>query len=827
MTRANTFLSAARAFLLIGALAHPARSQESAAPAERPMPDELAAAPAFFEQHCVKCHGPAKHKANLRLDLLRWDEADETALEHWQTIVDRLTAGEMPPESEPRPDSARTGELVLAIRAALEHHAASARRPTVLRRLNRAQYRNTLRDLLAIDVRMEDPTSSFPADDVVAGFDNLGEGLTMSDYLLRQYLRAARAAVDLATFEGERPAAETYRMFDPGSTRTGSFEINHIDTTHGQTFLFMNDERSPGDTRGQVLTTSRDGAPHAGWYEFTFEVESKGRGPLPATFPVPQHEEWQTYHPEDLHRLEIYLSAPLGWTPLQIRNRILVDSLDLADDERVRIERRYWLEPGWRVEVAFGNAWAGLVAGYVARLGGPSSEALTSLSPLERFELYATMTYDLVERANAPRIVIHAASEHGPLYDSWPPASQVRVWGDPATPLEERVRLFAERAFRRGPVGLEELEPFVRLAHESPEGLRTAVEAILCSPRFAYLLENEGALDGYALAARLSYFLWNTMPDAELLAAVDELADPAQLRAQCERLLADPRSDEFVEHFTFGWLKLQNALDLGPDPMKFPEYHRNRIGTAMVTETRRFFRTLLDQDLSIANLISSDFTFVNADLARLYGIEGVHTTADFQRVTLAPEQRRGGLLGMASVLTASANGVDTSPVVRGSWVLDNLLGMPPDPPPEGVVFPDPDARGELTIREVYAKHRTEESCNECHKSIDPLGFALEAFDPIGRWRETYESGLHIDPSGTMPDGQPFDDVIGMKRVLLADLQLFARSLTTKLLTYASGRTLGIADRGEVDRIVAAVGAQGYGLRDLVLAVVTSSIFTHR
>jgi hypothetical protein len=199
----------------------------------------------------------------------------------------------------------------------------------------------------------------------------------------------------------------------------------------------------------------------------------------------------------------------------------------------------------------------------------------------------------------------------------------------------------------------------------------------------------------------------------------------------------------------------------------------------------------------------------------------------FQRVALAPEQRRGGLLGMAAVLTASANGVDTSPVVRGSWVLDNLLGMPPDPPPEGVVFPDPDARGDLTIRELYAKHRTEESCNECHKSIDPLGFALEAFDPIGRWRETYESGVRIDSSGTMPGGQAFEDVIGMKRELLGELELFARSLTTKLLTYASGRTLGPADRGEVDRIVAAVAAKGYGLRALVLEVVSSRIFTNR
>ena len=428
--------------------------------------------------------------------------------------------------------------------------------------------------------------------------------------------------------------------------------------------------------------------------------------------------------------------------------------------------------------------------------------------------------------ANAPRIVVHAASEHGPLYDTWPPASHSIAWGDPSQPLEERVRRFAARAFRR-PVGAEEVATFVRLAEESPEGMRTAVEAILCSPRFLYLLENEGALDGHALASRLSYFLWNTMPDDELLALAESgrLAEPATLRAQSERMLADPRSDEFVARFTWAWLGFQNALDMGPDRMKFPAYHRDDIGAAMVVETQRFFRHLLDRNLSITNFIGSDFTFVNAHLARLYGIEGVQTTAGFERVQLAPELRRGGLLGMASVLTASANGVDTSPVVRGIWVLDRLLGTPPDPPPSGVVLPEPDARGALTLRELFAQHRTSESCNECHKAIDPLGFALESFDPIGRWRDTYETGQWIDTAGSTPQGQAFEDVAGMKRVLLEDSTLFARNLTSKLLTYASGRTLRRTDRPEVDRIVATNAAEGCGLRDLVLAVATSSIFT--
>jgi hypothetical protein len=246
-----------------------------------------------------------------------------------------------------------------------------------------------------------------------------------------------------------------------------------------------------------------------------------------------------------------------------------------------------------------------------------------------------------------------------------------------------------------------------------------------------------------------------------------------------------------------------------------------------VAETRAFFRHGLDENRPLAELLDADYAFVNADLARLYGLAGVETTARLQRVPLPAELGRGGLLGQAAILTASANGVDTSPVVRGVWVLERLLGTPPDPPPPDVPIPEPDARGALTIRELFDKHRSIESCNECHRSIDPLGFALESFDAIGRWRETYEAGQEIDPAGRMPDGTAFDDVRGMKRALLADLPLFTRNLAERLAAYAAGRTLGPADLPEVERIVAQASQPGAGLRDLVLAVVESRIFRRR
>jgi len=792
----------------------------------------------LFEASCVRCHGPEKAKARLRLDRLTWDPADEQALETWQAVLDRIQAGEMPPEDEPRPDPAAVAHLERDLAAAFA--ALAGEGPRVLRRLNRTQYRNTLRDLLAIDVALEDPTSSFPPDGAIDGFDGLAEGLVMSDFLLSQHLLAARRALDMALFTGPRPEPRTYALYDAEGVRDGNFTVSdgrlrghwNLESPRpedGPVCLFLNDERAIGETLGQTLTTSRGGAPFPGWYDFRFEVESKGRGNLPPKLLRPLKPEWQQVHPEDLHRLELYFSAPAGTSPVTGRRRILAEALDLADDERVVIERRYWLPRGWRLELAFGNAYAGHLDYYVAALGGEEDALkLRQLTRAERSARMIEITYPWILRSDAPRILVHAASESGPHYPSWPPPSHVAVLGDPAAPLAERLATFATRAFRR-PVTPEELGPHLRLAEESPEGLRTALEAILCAPRFLYFLEGEGALDDWALAARLSYFLWSTLPDAELLAlaAAGRLVDPAVLRAQAERLLADPRSSEFVAQFTWSWLGFQNMLDMAPDPVRFPEFHAGQVGSAAVTESRLFFRELLDGNRPLSEFLGADHTFVNSALARLYGIEGVHTSARFERVALPAELRRGGLLGQAAVLTASANGVDTSPVVRGVWVLERLLGMPPDPPPPDIPIPEPDTRGAKSIREIFEQHRSIESCNECHRSIDPLGFALESFDAIGRWRVAYESGVAIDPSGQMPNGTTFTDIEGLKRAMLADVKPFARNLAGRLAAYAAGRELRPADRPELDRLVAAATAPGAGLRDLVLGIVTSRLFRER
>ena len=361
------------------------------------------------------------------------------------------------------------------------------------------------------------------------------------------------------------------------------------------------------------------------------------------------------------------------------------------------------------------------------------------------------------------------------------------------------------------------------------EALKIGFRAILCSPDFLYLQEAEGRLDAYALASRLSYFLWSTQPDEQLmaLAASGELIEPDILREQTLRLLRDERSTAFTEQFTARWLELYKIGTMPPSDKDFKSYYVDGLEQSMKRETQTFFRHILQNDLPINTFLDSDFTFVDGGLARLYGIEGIHGP-DFQKVSLKSDARRGGLLGQASVLTASANGIDTSPVIRGIWILENILGSPPSPPPPDVEPLEPDIRGASTIREQLDKHRKVETCYECHRKIDPLGFALENYDPIGGWREHYSRGNAkgplIDASGQLPNGDGFAGIEELKEALASREEQFARCLTEKLLAYSMGRTLEYTDRPEIDQIVHDLEQAGSGLRDLVLLVAQSEAF---
>jgi hypothetical protein len=374
---------------------------------------------------------------------------------------------------------------------------------------------------------------------------------------------------------------------------------------------------------------------------------------------------------------------------------------------------------------------------------------------------------------------------------------------------------------------------------------------VLVSPSFLFLREKPAtatasatakapALDDFALASRLSYFLWSSMPDEPLfkLAEARKLRDPAVLRQQVERMLSDPKAKAFTENFTGQWLSLRAIDATSPDRTLYPEYD-DILKTASVKETVLFFDEVLRNDLSLANFVASDFTFVNARLAKHYGIPGIEGT-EMRKVTLPPESHRGGVLTMASVLKVTANGTTTSPILRGAWVLERILGTPPPKPPADVEAIEPDIRGATTIRAQLAKHRQVASCASCHSKIDPPGFALESFDVTGGWRDRYRAtgesreingrrvrvwpGPPVDPSDSLPDGRKFRDIDEYKKLLLEDKDQLARSLTEKLLAYSTGAAPTKADAPSVNDIVQQVKAKNYGFRSLIQAVVHSSTF---
>jgi hypothetical protein len=412
------------------------------------------------------------------------------------------------------------------------------------------------------------------------------------------------------------------------------------------------------------------------------------------------------------------------------------------------------------------------------------------------------------------------------------------------------LKRFAARAFRRI-VSDDEVKPFVavvkkRLAekYSFEAAVRVGLKAIMVSPEFLFLGGKVGKLDDFALASRLSYFLWSTMPDDELfkLAAAGKLSQPEALRTQVDRMLASPKARQFTENFVGQWLNLRDIDFTAPDFRLYPEYDE-ALKVAMLTEAHLFFEALLKENLSVANVVASDFTFANGRLAKHYGIPGVDGM-EMRRVPLPPNLHRGGFLTMAGVLKVSANGTNTSPVVRGAYVLDRILGTPPAPPPAGVPAVEPDIRGATTIRDQLAKHRSTPTCNACHAKIDPPGFALENFDVIGGWRDNYRSlgrgdvvvvegrrmpyhkGLKIDPSDAF-NGEKFANIDDLRRILLKDKEQLARALAEKLVAYSTGAAPTALDRPEVEAIVKRTRDRGYGVRSLVHEVVQSKLFLQK
>jgi hypothetical protein len=771
---------------------------------------------AFFSAHCQVCHTGKEPKGDFQLESLTADFQDKANRDRWLAVLERLKAGTMPPKEKPRPPQREVDALTDWIgRQANEALAAEGR--VVLRRLNRAEYQNTVRDLLAVDVDLKDV---LPEDTATSGFDNSAEALHVSSFLMASYLEAADHVLNLAIANGPRPDVIDRR-----------FSIK--------------DERSVKAT-GSVYRHTDDGvAIFSSWVSANIQVtlwqfNSRQRGQY--RFRISAYG-FQTDKPVTFH----VLVGPLNAAAQQE----LVDYFTVPPGEPKVIEFVRLLEPQQTIRIV--------------------TDGLGATPP--------TVEKVGADKYEGPGLVVQWVDIEGPLLESWPPLSHRRLLGDlpqervagpeksdrvevvsqqPLVDAERILKDFTRRAFRRS-VTDDELKPFLARVQKKLEqgdsfeqALRVGLKSVLISPHFLFLREkraNQGAgapLDDFALASRLSYFLWSSMPDDELLVVAErgQLHEPDTLREQVERLLRDPKAAAFTENFVGQWLSLRNIDATMPDRMLYPE-HDDVLQVSMVKEVMLFFDEVLRSDLSLTNFTSSDFSFLNGRLARHYGIPGVEGELEFQKVALPPESHRGGVLTMAAVLKVTANGTTTSPILRGAWVLDRILGTPPPKPTVDVEAVEPDIRGATTIRNQLAKHRENETCASCHIKIDPPGFALENFDVIGGWRENYRSvgdgepvvlngrrvrylnGPPVDAADVLEGGRRFANIDEFKQLLLEDKDQLARALAEKLLTYATGAAPTAADQPEIDRIVSRIRDENYGFRSLVHEVVQSRVFQHK
>lgn len=766
----------------------------------------------LLTKHCVACHGPQKQEGDLRVDELS-TTFDEAGAARWLKVLERVESGEMPPAGKPRPNVDEVAALGTSIRDRLRATTAARRAAegrVVLRRLNRIEYQNTIRDLLGIHVNL---LEQLPADGAANGFDNAGAALHTSSFLMERYLEAADTALNLAIANRPKPPPlvklhESMREARPVRTTTESVYRIHDETV----VCFCS---SAWHNVFMPKLYPQEG----GLYRFRISASGYQSNGKPVTFRVTH-----------------------GNTRLTGKDG-LVGYFDAPPDEPKVFEFVQFIEAKSTIALL--------------PYGLPSAQAVKAIG---------------AETYEGPGLAIHWIEAEGPLNETWPPESHRRLFDDlpqkpaptynastrvevasdePLVDAERILRNFVRRAFRRA-VTDDDVRPFVEIVEAKlaadytfEQAIRAALKGVLLSPEFLFLREPPGRLDDYALASRLSYFLWSTMPDDELLTLAErgKLHGSTELRRQVERMLNDAKAAQFTENFVGQWLALREIDFTEPSHILYPEFD-HLLKVSMIREAELFCDELLKHDLSLVNFASSDFTMLNGRLARHYGIDGP-AGWEFQKVSLPKESHRGGVLTMAGVLKVTANGTTTSPVTRGAWVLDRLLGTPAPPPPDDVPAIDPDIRGATTIREQLAKHRADAACAGCHSKIDPPGFALESFDCIGGWRDeyrvtgsgrsvvvdgrrmAYHIGKPVDPSDVTEDGTPFQNVDEFKQWLLGDKDRLARALTTKLLTYATGAAPTAVDRPEIDAIVAKIRDRDYGIRSLVHEIVQSELFRNK
>jgi len=762
-----------------------------------PVLAQSAAAPqrALLDKYCVTCHSDKLRTGGLSLQSMDVNHVPEGA-ETWEKVIRKLRVGAMPPQGMPRPDKAAINGLAAYLEGSLDQAYAANPNPglATMHRLNRAEYANAIRDLLGLEV---DATALLPPDDESDGFDNIADVLKVSPSLMERYLSASwNISRDAIGDSRIVPTTATYRV------RPDLSQDQHI-------------EGLPLGTRGGILV------------EHTF--------PLDGEYVIKLRLWRNTFDlmrgMEDPHEIEINLdgaridSVTVGGRPdfLKMTENPGVFGANLDQKLTVRIPVKAGPHTVSADTVLRSHAYKDdLIKPFLRTTvdglditGDPSVDRLTIEGPFN-----PTGVSDTPSRR---RIFV---CRPGNAAEELPCARKI-------------LASLAHRAYRR-PVSDTDLETLLSFYQRRRNdkgnfdaGIESALQFILASPEFLFRFEADPAdlapgsryrISDLALASRLSFFLWSSVPDEQLLtlAAQKKLHEPAVLEQQVRRMLADPKSDALTTNFAEQWLFLRNLKSVAPNLDTFPDFDDN-LRQAMKQETELFFRSIMREDRSALDLLNADYTFVNERLARHYGMPGIYGS-QFRRVPVTDEARRG-LLGQASILTVTSYAARTSPVQRGKWILTNILGVPPQPPPPNV--PELKDNGEdgrpHSLRERMEAHRANPVCAGCHKVMDPIGFALENFDAIGQWR-TADDGARIDPAGTLFEGTRVDGPVALRKMLVARPEVFLGVMTEKLLTYALGRGLDYYDMPTVRKIVRDASANGYRFSSLVAGVVNSPPF---
>ena len=771
---------------------------QAAAPAAATSAMEAAA---LLERYCVTCHNDRLRTAGLTLETL--DAGDPGgAAATWEKVVLKLRAGMMPPAGRPRPDQATYDSLAAFLEAGLDSAAAADPEPgrsDALRRLNATEYAHAVRDLLDLEVDVAD---LLPADDSSAGFDNVGLG-GLDPGRMERYLGAAQKISRLAVGAPVRsPVADTF-IVPSDLNQDGHVDGLPFGTRGGATFRYNFPVDAEYEVRvelGKSWNSNRVGglrAPH----EVVITLDGEPVRVLTVT-PRPRGGAGgldlyqQPDRPADA---DLAVRIPIAAGPHAVGAAFVSQGSALVERRR---------QPFLKVHITVGGDQRTQPAIYSLTVTGPFHAAGPGDTPSRRRIFTCRPADGAGERACAEEILRTLAR---------------RAYRRPATPadLETLLRFYAEG----------------RAASGFEAGIEMALRRLLVSPEFLFRIERDpqqadpgGAyrVTGLELASRLSFFLWSSLPDDELLAAAADggLRDPDVLERQVRRMLADPRSAALVTNFAAQWLYLRNLPAVSPDFIVFPDFDET-LRRALRRETELFVASILREDRSVLDLLNADYTFVNERLARHYGIPNVYGS-HFRRIDLPPGSPRGGLLGQGSILAVTSYATRTSPVVRGKWILENLLGAPPPPPPANV----PPLREEvsdavLSMRERMAQHRRNPACASCHAIMDPVGLALENFDAIGRWRDRTEGFEALDVTGSFPDGTTFAGAAGLRQTLLDRSDQFVRTLAGKLLTYGLGRAVEHHDMPAVRAIEREAAGSGYRFSALVLGIVKSTPFQMR